>query len=139
MTTHSKPYRRLTSLVDTFADWLKHWRELDEIRQLDRVEFDRIARDLEISSGDLDELVRHGSHAADELPVLLKASGIDRARLASSQPMVLRDMERVCTLCIRKAECDRHLAAGSAAEHHRSYCPQRDHDRAARRERGRCS
>ena len=122
MTTHSKPYRRLTSLVDTFADWLTHWRELDEIRQLDRVEFDSIAGDLEISSGDLDELVRHGLHAADELPVLLKASGIDRARLASSQPMVLRDMERVCTLCIRKAKCDRHLADGSAAEHYRSYC-----------------
>jgi hypothetical protein len=37
--------------------------------------------------------------------------------------MVLRDMERVCTLCIRKAECHRHLAAGRAAEHYRSYCP----------------
>lgn len=123
MTTHSKPYPRFTSLIDTFADWLKHWRELDEIRQLDRVEFDRIATDLEISSGDLDELVRHGPHAADELPVLLKAIGIDHAKLGSSQPSVLRDMERVCALCICKAECDRDLAAGSAAEHYRSYCP----------------
>ena len=123
MTTHSKPYPRVTSLIETFADWLKHRRELNEIRQLDRAEFDRIAADLEISSGDLDELVRRGLHAADELPVLLKALGIDEAKLENTHPLVLRDMERVCTLCTHKAECDRDLAAGSAAAHYRGYCP----------------
>ena len=41
---------RITYLIHTFADWLKHRRELNEIRQLDRGEFDRIAADLEISS-----------------------------------------------------------------------------------------
>jgi uncharacterized protein YjiS (DUF1127 family) len=123
MITHSKPFPRVTYLIETFADWLKHRRELNEIRQLDRAEFDRIAADLEISSGDLDELVRHGQHAADELPVLLKALGIDQAKLENSHPLVLRDMERVCTLCTHKLECDRDLAAGSASAHYRGYCP----------------
>ena len=119
----SKPYPRVTALIDTFADWLKHRRELNEIRQLDRTEFDRIAADLDISSGDLDELVRRGLHAADELPLLLKALGIDEAKLENTHPLVLRDMERVCALCPHKVECDADLVSGGAAAHHRGYCP----------------
>jgi len=120
MTT--QPYSRVTSLIDTFADWLKHRRELSEIRRLDRTEFDRIAADLEISPGDLDELVSRGAHASDELPLLLKALGIDEAKLQTTQPLVLRDMERVCALCAHKVECDRDLCAGTSAHHYKDYC-----------------
>ena len=113
---------RITYLINTFADWLKHRRELDEIRELDRGEFDRIAADLEISSSDLGELVRRGLHAADELPLLLKALEIDEAALERTHPLVLRDMERVCTLCRHKAKCDMDLADGTSAEYFSSYC-----------------
>src|SRR5215468_3034931 len=116
MTTQSSLYPRVTALIDTFADWLKHRRELNEIRQLDRGEFDRIAADLEISPGDLDELVQRGPHGADELRLLLNALEIDEAALQRTHPMLLRDMERVCTLCGHKARCDRDLVAGTSAE-----------------------
>ena len=106
-----------------FADWLKHRRELSEIRQMDRADFDRIASDLRISPGELDALVDQGPHAADEQPKLLKALGIDEADLARTEPMVLRDMERVCALCHHKRQCDRELAAGTSAEHYQGYCP----------------
>ena len=66
-------------LIDTFAAWLKHRRELNEMRQMDRSDFDRIANDLRVSPGELDTLVRQGPHAADELPYLLRALGIDEA------------------------------------------------------------
>ena len=92
-------------------------------RQLDTTEFDRIAGELRVSPGDLNELVHLGVHAADELPNMLKALGIDREALARTQPLVLRDMERVCALCHEKGECDRDLAAGTAAEHYQGYCP----------------
>jgi len=122
MTAHSKPYPQFELLLSTFSDWLKHRRELNEMRQLDRTEFDRIASDLRVSPSDLEELVRHGPHAADELPKLLKALGIDESDLASAQPLVLRDMERVCALCHAKAQCDRDLAAGTSPEHYAGYC-----------------
>ena len=80
MTAHSKPYPQFELLLSTFSDWLKHRRELNEMRQLDRTEFDRIASDLRVSPSELEELVRHGPHAADELPKLLKALGIDEVR-----------------------------------------------------------
>jgi transcriptional regulator with XRE-family HTH domain len=122
MTAHCKPYPRVEELMNTFSDWLRHRRELNEMRQMDRTDFDRIAGDLQVSPDELDELVRNGPHAADELPKLLQALGIDEAALASAQPLVLRDMERVCAMCRDKARCDRDLAAGTSAEHYHSYC-----------------
>ena len=122
MSTQDHPYPRVEFLIDTFADWLKHRRELSEIRQMDRSDFERIASDLRVSPGELDTLVDRGPHAADELPKLLKALGIDQADLARTEPMVLRDMERVCALCHHKRECDRDLAAGTSAGHYEGYC-----------------
>ena len=122
MTAQDKSYPAVEFLINTFGDWLKHRRELSEIRQMDRSDFDRIASDLRVSPTDLDELVRQGPHAADELPKLLKTLGIDEADLARTQPLVLRDMERVCALCHNKRQCDRDLAAGTSAEHYEGYC-----------------
>jgi len=82
MTAQDKSYPAVELLINTFGDWLKHRRELSEIRQMDRSDFDRIASDLRVSPTDLDELVRQGPHAADELPKLLKVLGIDEAALA---------------------------------------------------------
>jgi transcriptional regulator with XRE-family HTH domain len=123
MTAQSKSYPVVEMLTSTFSDWLKHRRELNEMRQLDTSEFDRIASELRVSPGDLNELVRQGPHAADELPKMLKVLGIDEEALTRSQPLVLRDMERVCALCHHKAQCDRDLADGTAAEHYEGYCP----------------
>jgi transcriptional regulator with XRE-family HTH domain len=122
MTAQSKPFPAVGMLVNTFTDWLKHRRELSELRQLNTVEFDRIASELRVSPADLNELVRQGPHAADELPKMLKVLGIDEEALARTQPLVLRDMKRVCALCADKRECDRDLAAGTAAEHYKGYC-----------------
>jgi uncharacterized protein YjiS (DUF1127 family) len=126
MTAHSKRFPIAENLINTFSDWLKHRRELNELRQLDTAEFDRIASDLQVSPGDLNELVRQGPHAADELPKLLELLGIDQQALERTQALVLRDMERVCSLCQQKGECDRDLAAGTSAEHYQGYCPNAD-------------
>ena len=117
-----KPHSVVERLTHTFGDWLKHRQELSEIRRLDTSEFDRIANDLRVSPADLNELVQQGPHAADELPKLLRALGIDQDDLARVEPSVLHDMERVCALCQNKRECDRDLAAGTSAEHYRGYC-----------------
>ena len=39
---------------------------------------------------------------------------------------MLRDMERVCSLCNHKRQCDRDLAAGTAAAHYEEYCGNAD-------------
>lgn len=122
MSTASRPYPVVQDLIESFANWLKHRRELNELRQLDRSDFDRIANDLRIAPDDLEALVRHGHHAADELPKILEQLGISEERLDRAQPLLLRDMERVCALCNHKAQCDRELASGTAAENYPGYC-----------------
>ena len=122
MTVPEKPYPVVELVIDTFGDWLKHRRELREMREMDAVNFGQIASDLRISSADLEALVRHGPHAADELPKMLRALGIDQAGLARAEPLVLRDMERVCSLCHHKRQCGNELAAGTAAAHYEEYC-----------------
>jgi hypothetical protein len=119
---HSTPYPLVDRLIGVFADWLKHRQEVSEMCQFDAAEFGRIAHDLGVTSSDLDELVRQGPHKLEELPHLLKSVGIDEQSIARAQPLVLRDMERVCALCRHKKECDHDIADGSLADHYETYC-----------------
>ena len=122
MTVQEKSYPVVGRMIDIFGEWLKHRREMREMREMDATNFGQIASDLRISSADLEALVRQGPHAADELPKMLAALGIDQVYLARTEPLVLRDMERVCSLCNHKRQCDRDLAAGTAAAHYEEYC-----------------
>jgi hypothetical protein len=122
MTVQEKPYPVVSLVIDTFGEWLKHRRELREMREMDAANFGQIANELRMSSADLETLVRQGPHSADELPKMLAALGIDQHDLARTEPLVLRDMERVCSLCTHKRQCDRDLAAGTAAAHYGEYC-----------------
>lgn len=123
MTVQQESYPTVEFLIEKFAGWLKHRRELNEIRKLDRTEFNLIADDLRVSPQDLEQLVRSGEHGADELPHMLKGLGINEDDLKRTAPLLLRDMQRVCSLCREKAHCDRELAAGTAAAHYEGYCP----------------
>jgi hypothetical protein len=126
MTVQENPYPIVSRMIDVFGEWLKHRRELRELHEIDAANFGQIASDLRMSSADLEALVRQGPHAADELPKMLAALGIDQNDLARTEPLVLRDMERVCSLCNHKRQCDRDLAAGSAAVHYAGYCGNAD-------------
>jgi len=122
MPAHTRPYPLVDRLIETFADWLKHRRDVSEMCQFDAAEFGRIAHDLGVTSTDLDELVRQGPHKVEELPQLLKALGISEDAIARTQPLVMRDLERVCALCRHKSECDHDIADGSLVDHYQAYC-----------------
>lgn len=90
---------------------------------MDSGDFARIAQDLCVSPAELDEVIRQGPHASDELPRLLKQLGIDQATLSRTQPVLQRDMVRVCASCQQKARCNHDLDAGTLARHYEEYCP----------------
>lgn len=117
------PYPTVELVIGKFVDWLKHRRELSEIRRMNRTDFDMIAQDLRVSPDDLDRMVEAGPHSADEMPKMLEALGIDLDDLVRTKPLLVRDMERVCALCRDKAQCHGDFAAGTAAEHYKDYCP----------------
>ena len=52
---------------------------------------------------------------------LLHALGADL--LASSDPVIMRDLQRGCITCAHKTQCDHDLAADVAVRNYRSYRP----------------
>jgi hypothetical protein len=122
-TPETKHYPVVESVIDMFARWLKHRRDIADSCGCNSDEYARIARDLNLAPGELDELVRRGAHAADELPKMMAALNIDRKAVARVEPLVMRDLERVCSLCEQKRRCDRELVADTAAEHYADFCP----------------
>ena len=117
-----KNYPVVESVIDLFTRWLERRREIAELCTCDAISREKIAIDLGVSPGELDQLIRRGPHAADELSKMMAAIGLDAKAIARAQPLVMRDLERVCVLCERKDQCDRDLAAGTAAQHYKEYC-----------------
>jgi uncharacterized protein YjiS (DUF1127 family) len=123
MVAPTKTYPIVENAINLFGDWLKHRQEMREFRDMNSGDFARIARDLGVSPAELDAVVRQGPHASDELPRLLKSLGIDEASLSRTQPVLQRDMARVCAACRQKARCNYDLDQGTSAQHYEEYCP----------------
>ncbi len=122
MASPIKTYPIVESAINLFGDWLRHRQEMREMREINSGDFARIAHDLSVSPAELDILVGRGPHASDELPKLLKSIGIDEAALSRTEPLLQRDMMRVCAACQQKARCDRDLEAGTAPQYYAEYC-----------------
>src|SRR5436190_2983077 len=76
-----------------------------------------------LTAGELLSITAKGPHAADELPRLLRALGVNPDKLASQDPGMMRDLQRICVTCGHKGQCQHDLAKGTAASHYRDYCP----------------
>ena len=123
MATRTKTYPIVENAINLFGDWLQHQREMRELRGMDRGDFARMAQDLCIGPAELDAVVQQGPHASDELPRLLKVLGIDETSLLRTQPVLQRDMVRVCAACQKKALCNHDLDSGTLAQRYEEYCP----------------
>ena len=106
--------------------WLHRWnparqnaRSLDDC---DSNEVDRIAQDLGLSRVKLSQLARLRPDAAKLLLKRLEKLHLDAKNLAVSEPAVMRDMQRLCSLCMSKGQCQRELAHGDISAW-RDYCP----------------
>jgi hypothetical protein len=118
------------ALQDAFAAvarWVDRYRDLiDPGRQFDGCtasEVEAIAHDLAITRGDLLTLTRKGPDSARLLSELLRALDIDPARLAEQDPLMMRDMQRLCVGCLVKRQCMHNLVAGTSADNYVDYCP----------------
>ncbi len=113
--------------IAKFRHWLRNWLSarttMLELEQTGSGETARMAHDLGMSSADLVNLAGRGPDAADLLPRRLEQLHLDPAGLAQTQPEVLRDMQRLCSMCRSHGRCARDLAHNSADPAWREYCP----------------
>jgi hypothetical protein len=114
-------------VLDAIADWVKRYRKAiglrHELANCTPEQVAVIARDVGLSPGDLLSITAKGPHAADELPRLLRALGVDPQKLATEEPGTMRALQRICITCGNKGQCQHDLAGGTAASHYRDYCP----------------
>lgn len=116
----------INSVAAAVANLVKQWKEVAaSARELaafgDAIA--SIAEDLKLSPAELRALASKGADAAKELPCLLDALRISIQTLADREPLVLRDLQRVCTMCDQKRLCNREVLAGTASASYRHYCP----------------
>jgi hypothetical protein len=116
----------VSSTIARLAHW---WRNQAIVRdglaklQADPEETQHIARDLCCSERELYELTRRGPDAADLLPQRMAVLGLDAAEVSRSDPMLMRDLQRLCALCDSKGRCMRDLANDPNDPIWEQYCP----------------
>jgi hypothetical protein len=122
------PHPGVATILEAIGNWVGKYRSAvglrEELAHCGADEVGRIARDIGLSSEEFVSLAGNGPHAADQLPKLLRALGVDPAELASIDLGTLRGLERICIKCGHKTQCEHDLAAGTAAQgSYNDYCP----------------
>jgi len=114
-------------LVGRAGHWWRTWsrrrRRLAELQSCGAAEVEHIARDLGMSRAGLTVLAGKWPDATDLLSQRMEQVDLSRAELALAEPQVLRDLERVCTLCGSKRKCEYDLMVHPSLPAWTEYCP----------------
>jgi hypothetical protein len=86
-------------------------------------EAERIARDVGVSGADLSILAGKWPDAADLLYWRMNEIKLDRKEITQAEPQVMRDLQRVCTVCGSKRRCEHELAKNPSDPAWQKYCP----------------
>lgn len=124
---HQKNVPKIEHILNAIADWVNRYRDRfgmgDDLGRCAPDEVMQIARDLGASPVELREFVRKGPGAADLLQKMLIALKVDPISFTTSDLGVMRDLQRLCTMCVEKKRCAHELADGTAAAHFHEFCP----------------
>lgn len=119
-------YPFVEAAVNAVADWINRYRRLagrSALGECDPREVARIAAELGISAADLRDLAEAKPGSADLLKEMLPALGFDPKTLAETDPLVMRDLQRLCVRCRNKSECRHALDDLTASERYHEFCP----------------
>src|SRR5262245_8643521 len=84
----------------------------------------RIAHDVGVSgAAELRVLAGKWPNSADLLARRMRQIKLDAAHIVQVEPEVVRDLERVCTLCASKRRCSRDFAKERSPSSWQAYCP----------------
>lgn len=120
-------YPVVDMVLNSIADWVNHYRDSTGqgigLSRCDSAEVNQIANECGLSAAELRSLASKGPHSADLVTKMLLALGVDPKALAEKDPLVMRDLQRLCTTCGHKGQCAHDLADGTAKDHFHEYCP----------------
>lgn len=115
------------SPIDRLVEWWSatrdRWARLAELRELPPDELRRVAGDVGLSAGDLLDVSNHPEGTQQLLERRLTALGLQPGEITELLPMLLRDLQRTCTICQAKAHCISDMKISPLADGWESYCP----------------
>jgi hypothetical protein len=124
---HVPHYPAVEFVLDAVAGWINKYRQAsslyDEFEHCSSEDVMQIAKDLGVPVSELRKLATKGPGAADLMKKMLIALRVDPHALVSTDPAVMRDLQRLCVVCSQKGRCEHELAKGTASEHFREFCP----------------
>jgi hypothetical protein len=86
-------------------------------------EIRHIARDVGVGPSELYTIAAKRPDSADQLRLRLEALHLDAATMERDEPLIMRDLERVCTTCGSKRRCVRDWVRFPDDTAWRGYCP----------------
>ena len=120
----SEPALATPGLLGRVLDWLRtQCGAGDDLAVMSRDELRGLASDLSLSEGDLAALSTTLNDNTALMEGMMRARGFDPSQVRRSFGTLMRDVERVCSLCRATGRCRRELDAGTAAAHAHEYCP----------------
>ena len=109
------------SPIKAFSDWCR--RLFGTPLTLDEAETAQIAADVGLSVSDLKRVEQMGPHAADPMVQRLASMGMDPDEVAQVEPAVFHDLQRVCSFCDEKRQCQYELRRDPDGTEWKTYCP----------------
>jgi hypothetical protein len=110
-------------LARRWREWRAGRRTQAELDCCGREDVERMAHDLGVGGADLCVLAGKWPSSADLLTRRMDEIALDASKIAAVEPAVIRDLQRVCSLCASKRRCGRDLAGRPADPVWRDYCP----------------
>jgi len=115
--------RSVRRLVYWWQGWIKRRSAMVQLGCCDRAEVVRMAHDIGVSSEELYTLAGKWPDSTDLLLRRIDESKLDATEITKVEPQVMRDLQRVCTLCASKRKCSHDLAARPSDPAWQTYCP----------------
>jgi hypothetical protein len=113
--------------VRRLAHWWQTWngrrRAMADLDCCGPAEVARIARDVGVSRADLSILAGKWPDLGDLLYWRMNEINLDRKEVTQADPQVMRDLQRVCTVCGSKRRCEHELAKNPSDPTWQKYCP----------------
>jgi hypothetical protein len=104
-----------------WQDWRARRRTMAELGRCAREDVERMAHDVGVDRAVLRVLAGKWPGSADLLSRRMDELELDPA--TQVEPAVVRDLQRVCSLCVSKRKCSHDLASHSSDPAWREYCP----------------
>ena len=123
----SDEYSLLQSVASTIGNWVRNRKLPRQDRrcfdQLSDFEVACIARDAGLTSHELRHMTQLSPDAAELLSRRMGVLNLDADTVAETDMNLMRDMQRLCSTCGVKKQCERDLIVRPESPVWRQYCP----------------